>query len=440
MPSTGWRCAFAAGKPMVTDMMAALNGMEITAQTGWDNALLALPGPHVLQSWAWGELKSQTGWRAKRLLICEAEGQEAYIAPAHQDAGDRDRAAPALAPKRSAGASVGRLLPLSAQPAEAALPALDGSMLSAEGTSSPAVAGRPLAAAALLVRRVAARLPLAVGYVPKGPILDWADSGLADAMLGRLEAEARRAGAIFVKIDPDVRADTPVGQAVVARLAHRGWQPSAEQIQFRNTVVSDLTADEDALLAAMKPKWRYNIRLAERRGVIVRPGTGDDLPVFYTMYQETGGRDGFLVRPFGYYQAIWARFLAEGLAHLLLAEVEGQPVAGLILFRFGPTAWYFYGASTAQSRDLMPNHALQWAALRWAKAAGCTRYDWWGAPDVLAESDPMWGVYRFKQGFGGTFEPHIGAWDYPTNRFAYWLYTTAMPRVLNFMRRRHRYS
>ncbi len=394
-------------------------------QTGWDNALLGLPGAHVLQSWAWGELKSQTGWWAKRLLICEAEDQEVCIAIAHEAVGDRNRV-------------FRRFLPLSTRPAEASNPASHRSILSAEGTSRPPAVGRPLAAAALLVRRVAALLPLAVGYVPKGPILDWSDSGLADAMLGRLEAEARRVGAIFVKIDPDVRSDMPMGQAVAALLARRGWQPSAEQIQFRNTVVSDLAADEDALLAAMKPKCRYNIRLAERRGVVVRPGMGDDLQAFYAMYQETGSRDGFLVRPFEYYRTIWARFMAEGTAHLLLAEVAGLPVAGLILFRFGPTAWYFYGASTTQSRDLMPNHALQWAAMRWAKAAGCTRYDWWGAPDVLDENDPMWGVYRFKQGFGGRFEPHIGAWDYPVSRPLYWAYTVAMPRVLGMMRRRHR--
>ena len=93
-------------------------------------------------------------------------------------------------------------------------------------------------------------------------------------------------------------------------------------------MVSDLTPDEDALLAAMKPKWRYNIRLAERRGVVVRDGTAADLPAFYAMYAETGARDGFLVRPFEYYHAIWARFLADGLGHVLLAEVEGARPAG----------------------------------------------------------------------------------------------------------------
>jgi lipid II:glycine glycyltransferase (peptidoglycan interpeptide bridge formation enzyme) len=274
--------------------------------------------------------------------------------------------------------------------------------------------------------------------VPKGPILDWGDAGLARQVLAGLEGETGRAGAIFVKVDPDVRPDSPAGQAVCEALAQRGWGPSREQIQFRNTVVNDLTLGEEALLAGMKPKWRYNIRLAERRGVTVRAGTAADLPAFYAMYVETGSRDGFLVRPYGYYQTVWENFLAQGLAHLLLAEVDGRPVAGIILFRFGPTAWYFYGASTAQARSLMPNHALQWAAMRWAKAAGCTRYNWWGAPDVLAESDPMWGVYRFKEGFGGEFVPGIGAYDYPTNRVLYWLYTSAMPRLLDLARRRHR--
>ncbi len=337
----------------------------------WDTEVLALPQPHVLQSWSWGETKAQTGWRANRLLWTEHPGK-------------------------------------------------DG------------------AAAAMLVRRLHPRLPIAVAYIPKGPLLDWSDAPLVEAVLAGVEAAARRAGAFFVKIDPDVRADAPDGRAVSAALMRRGWRPSGEQIQFRNTMVSDLAQAEDGLLAAMKPKWRYNIRLAERRGVTVRDGAAADLPAFYAMYRETGERDGFLVRPFEYYRAIWERFLAEGLAHVLLAEVAGAPIAGMILFRFGPTAWYFYGASTAQARDLMPNHALQWAAMRWAKAAGCTRYDWWGAPDALDESDPMWGVYRFKQGFGGEFVPHIGAWDYPTNRPLYWAYTAAMPKVLDFMRRRRR--
>lgn len=352
---------------------------QTTDPKTWDQSVLAMPEPHILQSWAWGASKAQTGWLAKRLLW----GEELQ--------------APSSGSRFAAWACAG-----------------------------------------LLIRRLHRAMPLAVGYVPKGPLLDWTDEELVVRVLHDLEQTARRERALFVKIDPDVALGSPEGDALMALLQRRGWLLSAEQIQYRNTVVSDLAPDEDALLAAMKPKWRYNIRLAERNGVCVRAGGAADLPAFYAMYAETGARDGFLVRPFEYYRAIWESFLAQGLAHLLLAVVGDEPVAGLILFRFGPTAWYFYGASTARHRDLMPNHALQWAAMRWAKAQGCTRYDWWGAPDVLEESDPMWGVYRFKQGFGGRFAPHIGAWDFPVSQPLYWAYTRAMPKVLDAMRRTHR--
>jgi len=351
-------------------MTGGLTTLHVLDASAWDAALLQLPNPQILQSRAWGDTKSQTGWTARRLLWLRGE--------------------------------------------------------------------TPVAAASILVRRMAAGVPVAVAYVPRGPLLDWTDAALVQVVLGQLEDEARRARALFVKIDPAVRADTETGRLGTDLLNRRGWRVSPEQIQHRNTVVSDLRPDEDSLLSAMKPKWRYNIRLAERKGVSVRDGLIADLPAFYAMYLETGERDGFLVRPFEYYRAVWERFLGDGLAHMLLAEVEGRPVAGIILFRFGPTAWYFYGASTAQARDYMPNHALQWAAMRWAKDAGCRQYDWWGAPDQLVEEDPMWGVFRFKLGFGGEFVPGIGAWDFPTFGPAYTAYTQAMPRLLDVARRRHR--
>ncbi len=353
-------------------MMTPLSMSRIEDAVAWDAALMRLPDPHILQSWAWGDTKTQTGWAARRLLW------------------QRD--------------------------------------------------GAPVAAASMLVRRMAQGIPLAVAYIPRGPALDWSDATLAQTVLAQLEDEARAARALFVKIDPAVRADTEAGQLLTGLLNQRGWVVSPDQIQYRNTVLSDLARDEDSLLAAMKPKWRYNIRLAERKGVAVRDGSVADLPTFYAMYLETGRRDGFLVRPYEYYRTVWERFLRDGLAHVLLAEVEDRPIAGIILFKFGPTAWYFYGASTEQARDFMPNHALQWAAMRWAKAAGCTRYDWWGAPDDLVETDPMWGVYRFKMGFGGEFAPGIGAWDLPTFGPAYTAYTRAMPRLLDIARRRHRVS
>ena len=327
---------------------------EITTRPDWDGALLELPSPHILQSWAWGETKAQTGWRARRLAWRQGE--------------------------------------------------------------------RPVAAAALLIRRLAARLPIAVAYAPKGPLLDWADAPLAEAVLERIETEARRAGAIFVKIDPDVRADSPAGEAVVAALTRRGWRFSGEQIQYRNTVISDLAPAEDDLLAAMKPKWRYNIRLAERKGVTVRAGTLEDFPAFYALMQETGARDRFGVHSEAYYRRALELFLPAGAASLWLAEVAGEPVAALVAFALGTKAWYFYGASSGRHREKMPAYALQWAAIRWARARGCMTYDLWGIPDADEATleaefeqrhDGLWGVYRFKRGFGGQVTRFVGLWEQP---------------------------
>ena len=222
-------------------------------------------------------------------------------------------------------------------------------------------------------------------------------------MLAWLEAQARQSGALFVKIDPDIDASGPQGKALVAELQRRGWVFSAEQIQFRNTLLTDLSVGEEALLAGMKQKTRYNVRLAGRKGVAVVPS--DDFEAFYRLYAETGARDGFLIRPRAYYLAVMSRMQSHGLGQLLMAEVAGEIIAGLFLFRFGPTAWYFYGASTERHRNLMPTYLLQWEAMRWAMAQGCRVYDWWGAPDVLAEEDPYVGRLPLQ---GGLWRPvHI---------------------------------
>jgi peptidoglycan pentaglycine glycine transferase (the first glycine) len=295
---------------------------------------------------------------------------------------------------------------------------------------------RPCAAASVLTRRLG-RLPATVMYTPKGPALDYENTVLLENVLAHLENTARQERALFVKIDPDVRTDTAAGKAVVEALRRRGWCASREQIQFRNTVLLDLTASPDELLAAMKSKWRYNVRLAKRKGVTVRQGQLTDLPLLYEMYARTAARDDFVIRPEAYYRDAWGAFIEAGLAQPLIAEVEREPVAMVIIFRFAERAWYMYGASRNIHREKMPNHLLQWEAMEWAKEQSCTVYDMWGAPDELDKMDPMWGVYRFKEGFGGEFVKHIGAWDYATSRFGYWLYTVAMPRVLAAMRWRY---
>lgn len=352
----------------------------ITTPQEWQQTLAALPNPHVLQSWEWGVVKAQTGWRAERYSLCEG--------------------------------------------------------------------GRPMAAFQFLWRQLAPGLPVRIGYLPKGPTLDWADMDCVDRTLAQVEQLARDRGCIFVKIDPDVREDTTTGRLLLHALERRGWRYSPDQIQFKNTAYTDLSVSEETLLEQMKSKWRYNIRLAERRGICVRQGGTSDLAAFYALYAETGRRDGFLTRPFDYYRTTWETFLAAQQdatnpagGVLLLAEHpdDPQPVAGLFLLRYGARAWYFYGASSERHRRDMPNYLLQWEALRWAIAQGCTVYDWWGAPTGIEDaSDPLQGVWQFKQGFGAHFQSHIGAWDYPVSPLLYWLYTEVMPQVLAWMRRRGR--
>jgi peptidoglycan pentaglycine glycine transferase (the first glycine) len=172
-----------------------------------------------------------------------------------------------------------------------------------------------------------------------------------------------------------------------------------------------------------------------RRGIKVCEGTVSDLLLFYELYAETAQRDGFPIRPSQYYWDGWRTFLQAGLARLLLAEAEGETVAGLMLFTFGKTAWYMYGASSNHHREHMPNYLLQWEAMCRARDAGCTLYDLWGAPDRLQDSDPMWGVVRFKLGLGGQVARGLGAWDFPVSRRAYRFYTVVIPRYLGWLRR-----
>ena len=308
---------------------------------------------------------------------------------------------------------------------------------------------RLLAAALVLARTIsiggfAARLK--VLYCPRGPMLNWADAVLREQVLADLVEIGRKEAAIFIKIDPDLSTGTGIpdspddlpnqaGLDTITTMQARGWLISPDQIQFRNTAVLDLNADSETLLAQMKQKTRYNIRLAGRKGVHVRQAGLEEFGLLYQMYAETSVRDGFVIRDEAYYQLTWGEFLRAGLGEALVAEVEGEPVAGLVLFRFGGTAWYMFGMSRELHREKMPSYLLQWTAIQRSQAAGCHRYDLWGAPDVFDESDSMWGVFRFKEGLGAQVVRTVGAWDLPLQPVVYKLYTQILPRILDAMRR-----
>lgn len=266
------------------------------------------------------------------------------------------------------------------------------------------------AAAQVMTRRIS-RTPFVVAYVPKGPLLvDPSDAAAWTAVLSDVAAWARRIGLTLVKIDPDVPADAT---AIVTAWAGGGWRRSDAPVQFPNTMVTDLTVGESALLAAMHAKTRYNIGLARRRGVTVRYAGVDGLAAFHQLYMATSRRTGFGVRARAYYLDAWSALLTASRATVILAEREDRALAGVIPVTFGRTAWYLYGASADEGREHMPAYLAQWESLRWALGEGCRRYDWWGGPTELVASDPLWGVYRFKVGFGATWAPQVGAWDLP---------------------------
>jgi lipid II:glycine glycyltransferase (peptidoglycan interpeptide bridge formation enzyme) len=191
----------------------------------------------------------------------------------------------------------------------------------------------------------------------------------------------------------------------------------------------DLQGTEEDLLARMRPKTRYNIRLASRHGVVSSPS--DDTVSFARMIQITGDRDAFSVHTEAYYRQAFAAFSAQDKVLLLLARYQEKPIAGLMAFVQGRRCWYLYGASTDQHREVMAPYLLQWEVMRWAQSRGCTEYDLWGIPDeekavlevqFTARQDGLWGVYRFKRGFGGRIHRSIGTWDRVFNRPGYMLY------------------
>ncbi len=301
-------------------------------------------------------------------------------------------------------------------------------------------------AAAMVLRRPLPRNRSSILYVPKGPILNYKNPALRRVVLAQLEQIAQKERAIFIKIDPDVikawgsddERKSPVGAKFIEELKARDWRYSNDQIQYRNTVELDLDRSEDDILASMKQKTRYNIRLAARKGVTVRMGSPADFASIARMYVETAARDDFAVRPVEYYLDVWQTLYDAKMAQPLIAEYENEQLSAVIVVKYGPRALYMYGASTGRERQRMPNHLLQWQAILWAKEHGCRIYDFWGAPDEFDETDPLWGVWRFKAGFNGQVVRHIGAWDYPARPFWYWIYTAAIPKYLAFLRSRKR--
>jgi lipid II:glycine glycyltransferase (peptidoglycan interpeptide bridge formation enzyme) len=265
------------------------------------------------------------------------------------------------------------------------------------------------------------RLPLGftIGYIPKLVI---SDQLVSEPFWKEIDSVCRKHRAIFCKVEPDSWDSNFI-------LHPSSFILSKHNIQPPRTIVIDIRGTEEEILARMKQKTRYNIRLAEKKGVTVH--AWDDVDSFHKMMLVTGGRDGFGVHSLEYYKRAYELLQPKGLGEILVAEYEGKPLAALFVARNGNRAYYLYGASTDEERNRMPTYLLQWEAMKWAKVRGGEEYDLWGVPDeeeatleanFETRHDGLWGVYRFKRGFGGELKRAAQALDRVYNPLLYWAY------------------
>ncbi|MFN2187901.1 MAG: lipid II:glycine glycyltransferase FemX [Candidatus Promineifilaceae bacterium] len=289
--------------------------------------------------------------------------------------------------------------------------------------------GDLVAGAQILVRSAALGL-IRVAYIPHGPIVDWNDDNQVDVLINQIDHAAFEQGAGFLKIEPLLWQNEFGAESWLSLCQRHDLIPESDTIQPPRTIMVDLTASEDEILARMKQKTRYNIRLAKKKGVMVRQGGREDVTIFNQLIQQTGQRSGFGVHAPEYYRDAYD-FFSPDQAALFIAEYEDKPLSAIMVFGHGRRAAYLYGASSDEERQRMPSYAVQWQAMLWAKEQGYIAYDLWGVPDFSEEElelqfkdrdDGLWGVYRFKRGFGGEILRTVGTADRVYNSLVYRLY------------------
>lgn len=276
-------------------------------------------------------------------------------------------------------------------------------------------------------------------YAPRGPILDTKDTELTADFTEYIRETAGKHNAILVKIDPPVPVEDRVSASNILR---SGFTPLHSKgfggTQPKCVMQLDLNCTEDELLASFKPKWRYNIRLAERKGVHVETeAPKSELPIFYALLRETCRRDGFLVRNLKYFENMWDILVPAGYMRLAMTYYANTPIAGALIYKFGDKAWYTYGASSNEHRNVMPNHLMQWRMIQWANECGCKWYDFRGVSPNRepTANDPLQGLNRFKEGFCPRFVEYIGEYDMVLSKGWYWLWTVALPMVRKIKKR-----
>ena len=260
--------------------------------------------------------------------------------------------------------------------------------------------------------------PLPLGfsllYAPRGPVCNRNDPYVMAALLGMADDLAETVNALELLLDPDELATNERFREMMQTWGF--WEredAGFNNVQAQHVFRLHLTGKtEDSVFADFCQKTRYNIRIAMRKGVQIRVYTGDkkiperEINAFDRIMQETGGRDHFIPREKAYYGKVFGVLGQETV--LFMAYLGEEPIAGTIGVYSGGKGWYLYGASSNSHRNVMPNYLLQWEMVRMALERHCVFYDFRGVPGELTEENPLYGLYRFKKGFGGTYTKFTG--------------------------------
>ncbi|MBU1151563.1 peptidoglycan bridge formation glycyltransferase FemA/FemB family protein [Patescibacteria group bacterium] len=259
-------------------------------------------------------------------------------------------------------------------------------------------------------------------YAARGPLLNYKSPRINEylkALLTPIKKLAEEENSIFLRIDPPLEKLPPL----------KGFYSSSHGFQPQDTLILDLRPKLDDILAQMKPKGRYNIRLAEKKGVTVRKSNPKkleqflaDIESFHRMLNETTQRDKFSSHKKEVYRDMIDTLNLENRAALYLAEYEGEPIAGIIVTFYKDTAIYYYGASSNEHRNLMAPYLLQWQAIQEAKSRGLTNYDFLGIAPPNAKNHPWRGVTDFKEKFGGQHIAYTKPQEHPFQKLKYFAY------------------
>ncbi len=262
-------------------------------------------------------------------------------------------------------------------------------------------------------------------YSSRGPVCDIHDEKVLEQLTEGAKQLGKKYKAIVLKIEPDIKSDDKEFREIITKIGYKIKDDAKnfrEEIQPRYVFRLDVKdKTEDEIFAGFHQKTRYNIRLATKKGVVVKEGTREDLKDFHRIMVETGARDGFIIRPLSYFEKMYDE-LAPKHMKLLMAYYEDKPISGVIPIMYGNKTWYLYGASSNQHRNLMPNYLLQWEMIKIAIKNKSDIYDLRGVSGVVDENHPQYGLYRFKKGFGAEFTEFIGEIYIPFKPLTYSLY------------------